>query len=59
MKIYFILHPKHEKEKVNSYSLVDDEVLKTIPKEHVFKKKLIANKIYTKEELEAFRDELL
>lgn len=58
MRVYLIVHP--EQNGFYPYSLVDEEVLKTIPKEQIYKKKIVSsNKIYTKEELENLRNELL
>lgn len=56
---YLVVLKKQEGEKVNSYSVVDSEILATIPEETIHAKKEIEDKLYTQEELEQLRDSLL
>lgn len=58
MKI-FVVFKKQEGEITNSYSLVDDKILATIPASIILTKKTVEDKLYTSEELDAIRDSLL
>ena len=58
-KLTFVVFKKQEGELVNAYSLVDSDTLSTIPQDIIHAKKEVENKLYSKEELEAFRDELI
>jgi hypothetical protein len=50
-----VIFKKQKGEKTNAYSLVNDELLKTIPKDIVLKVKKVEDKLYSKEELEKMR----
>lgn len=58
MKHYFVLFKKQEGEKGNAYSLVNEITLKKIPSAIIKKKKEVPHRIYSKEELRAFVEEL-
>lgn len=57
--LHFVVHTKQEGEITNAYSLVDDDVLKLIPKEAIHAVKAVEERLYTKEEMEALRDSIL
>lgn len=58
MKI-FVVFKKQPEEKENAYSLVDQEILDTIPQDIIEKTKEVEDKLYTTEEFDALREELL
>lgn len=58
-KTYFVVFKKQPSEITNSYSIVDEKTLLTIPSAIIHGKKEIENKIYLKGELEQMRDSLL
>jgi len=53
----FIIFKKQEGEIENSYSLVNEDIIKTIPTEIIYKVVDVEDKLYTKEELEELRKE--
>lgn len=55
----FVVFKKQEGEVTNAYSLVDDKMILTIPSSIIHAKKEVEDKLYTKEEYEALRDELV
>ena len=55
----FVVFKKQTGEITNSYSLVDDEILASIPPDIIHAKKQVEDKLYTKEEYEQLRDSLL
>lgn len=57
--LHFVVHTKQEGEITNAYSLVDDGVLKLIPKEAIHATKDVEDRLYTKEEMEAWRDSMI
>lgn len=56
---YLVVFNKQPGELINSYSLVDDVILATIPNEIIKAKKEVEDKLYSKEELEAIRETLI
>lgn len=54
-----IIFKKQSWEKINSYSLVSEELLKTIPVSLILDKADLEKISYSKEELEAERDKLI
>jgi len=58
MKHYFVLFKKRNGENGNSYSLVNEVILKSIQKDIIQAKKEVPDKIYTKEELKSFVEAL-
>lgn len=58
MKHYFVLFQKTIEEKGNAFSLVNEAILKNIPKKIIKAKKEVPNKIYSKDELRVFVEEL-
>ena len=54
----FVVFKKQEGEIVNSYSIVNSDTFSTIPQDIVLATKEVEDKLYSKEELEALRDEL-
>lgn len=59
MKHYFIVFKLQDGETKNSYSLVNEDILKTIPTKIIQAKKQVKDKLYSKEEFEALRSELV
>lgn len=62
MKKIFVVFKKQPQEVVNAYSLVEEETLSTIPSDIIQAKKEIEvadDKLFTPQEYEAMRDELL
>lgn len=55
----FVVFKKQEGELVNAYSLVDADILATIPEDLIQAKKEVEDKLYTSAEFEALRDSLL
>lgn len=55
----FVVFKKQSWELVNSYSLVDAEILATIAPDTIHAKKEVVDKLYTKEEFENMRNSLL
>lgn len=55
----FVVFKKQEGELVNAYSLVDSETLTTIPQDIIHAQKEVEEKLYTTEEFEALRAELI
>jgi len=51
MKHYFVLFKRQDGEKFNSYSLVDEKVLKNIPKNIIKKKLAVGDKKHSKGDL--------
>ena len=58
MKI-FVVFKKQPGELNNAYSLVDSEILATIPQNIIHAKKEVEDKLYSTEELAALRDSLI
>lgn len=59
MKKYIVVFKLQLLQEKHAFSVVDDKVLKTIPKNIIFATKEIPNKeIYTKEELKSWVEEL-
>ena len=56
---FFVVFKSQVGEIKNSYSLVDSEILKTIPKEIILAKKEVEDRLYTTEEMEQLRDEIV
>ena len=54
-----VIFKKQKGEKVNAYSLVNDEILKNIPQDIILKIVDVEEKSYSKEELETLRKEAL
>ena len=54
-----VIFKKQQGEIVNAYSLVNDNVLSSIPKNIILKIIKIENRLYSKEELEKLRDKNL
>lgn len=59
MKYYFVVFKKQPGDTEHAYSLVDEQILNTISEYFIHKKKEVPNKLYSKEELEQLRKELL
>jgi len=59
MRIYFTVFKLQPGELVNAYSLISKDLIKRIDQSTILKKKLIDDKLYSKEELEAMRDSML
>lgn len=57
--LVFVVFKKQDGELVNAYSVVSKETFLTISSAIVQASKEVENKVYTKEELEALREELL
>lgn len=58
MKI-FVVFKKQEGEIKHSYSLVDENMLPNLPQDQILTKKEVEDKLYSTEELEKLRDELV
>lgn len=58
MKYFFILFKKRSEEKSNAYSLINEQILNDVPKNIIKATKEVPNKLYTKDELRAFVQEL-
>lgn len=59
MKIYFTVFKLQHGEFVNAYSLIPKDLIKSIDQSTILKKKLVDDKLYSKEELGAMRDSML
>lgn len=57
--LHFVVHTKQEGEIKNAYSLADDDVLDLIPQETIHAIKEVEERLYTEEEMEAWRDSLI
>lgn len=58
-KKIFIVFKKQPQEVQHAYSLVDEEILKGIPQDTILAKKEVPQKLYTSQEFEQMRDELV
>lgn len=58
-KKIFIVFKKQPEEVINAYSLVDEDILQGIPQETILAKKEVPQKLYTSQEFEQMRDELI
>ena len=59
MKYFFVVFKKQPQEITNAYSLVDENILLTIASDLIQVKKEVENKLYTTQEFETMRDDLL
>ena len=59
MKQYFIVQKLQPGELEHAYSIVDEEILKTIDAKTIHAKMQVKDKLYSKEELEALRNALI
>lgn len=58
MKYLIVLH-KLPGDLEHPYSIVDENILKSIKKDLIYKKKKLDDVLYTKQELEALRNSLI
>lgn len=56
---YIVVFKKQPWEKVNSYSIVSESLLSGIDTDIILGKKVVENRLYSKEELEKLRNEVV
>ena len=59
MKKIFVVFKKHPQEVVNAYSLVTEDIFLGIPSDTVLASKEVEDKLYSSQEFEQLRDELV
>ncbi len=59
MKKNLVIFKLQTSEKVNAYSIVDNETLKTIPENIILIKQKVDDKLYSKLEIEEMRNQLV
>lgn len=59
MKKVFVVFKKQPQEITNAYSLVEKSMLSNLPQDQILKKKEVADKLYSTEELDKLRDDLV
>lgn len=55
----FVVFKKQPGELINAYSLVDSETLKNIPKKIILKTMEVEDRLYSKDEFEVMRKQLI
>jgi len=59
MNTYFLVFKLELGELTNAYSIVSEDILASIDPAIILNKKIINDKLYSKEELEAMRDSMI